>query len=92
MRCLCTIKSIGNRFFSRSRQLCVEIRERNAVPGMYERPLSSLLANRPLLLQPQQAAHKHETGVANPQYLILYIIKMCSCCFFILNDESMLYN
>ncbi len=59
----------------------------------YERPLSSLLTNRPLLLQPQQAAHKHETGVANPQYLILYIILKCAhVVFFILNDESMLFN
>ncbi len=30
----------------------------------------SLLANRPLLLQPQQAPHKHKTEVANPQYLL----------------------
>ncbi len=35
----------------------------------YKRP-TSLLANRPLLLQPQQAPHKHETDVANPQYLL----------------------
>ncbi len=79
-------KLYRNRFLPRSRHLGVKIREKNGSPRCWgcaqegkkrssfyfifnKRP-TSLLANWPLLSQPQQTPHKHETEVAKLQYLL----------------------